>query len=85
MEGRPGAAGLAACGVAVEDIAKVLNHTYGPRVTAGYNAYSYDKEKRLALTRWERVLIAMLTDTDAGGTVVAFGKRGRVRREGATA
>ena len=32
------ATGLAAAGVAVEDIAKVLNHTYGPRVTAGYNA-----------------------------------------------
>jgi integrase len=54
------ATGLAECGIAVEDIAKVLNHTYGPRVTAGYNAYSYDKEKRLALTKWERRLRGIL-------------------------
>ena len=38
------ATNLAALAVAVEDIAKVLNHTYGPRVTAGYNAYGYDKK-----------------------------------------
>jgi integrase len=43
------ATGLAAAGVDVEDIARVLNHSYGPRVTAGYNAYAYDKEKRLAI------------------------------------
>jgi integrase len=54
------ATGLAAAGVGIEDIARVLNHTYGPRVTAGYNAYAYDKEKRLALLRWERALRAIL-------------------------
>ena len=43
---------LAKAGVAIEDISKVLNHTYGARVTAGYNAYAYDKERRLALTKW---------------------------------
>jgi integrase len=69
---------LAACGVAVEDIAKVLNHTYGPRVTAGYNAYSYDKERRLAITRWARQLTALLEGKNDAGTVVAFGRQGAV-------
>jgi integrase len=62
------ATGLAAAGVAIEDIAKILNHSYGPRVTAGYNAYAYDKEKRLAMGKWERRLKAIVepqTDTAA--------------------
>ncbi len=59
------ATGLAAAGVAIEDIAKVLNHSYGPRVTAGYNAYGYDKEKRLALGRWAQRLAAILESTDS--------------------
>jgi integrase len=54
------ATGLAECGVAIEDISKVLNHTYGPRVTAGYNQYAYDKEKRLAMTKWTRRLLAII-------------------------
>ncbi|MGE0450209.1 MAG: tyrosine-type recombinase/integrase [Vicinamibacterales bacterium] len=54
------ATGLAAAGVAIEDIAKVLNHTYGPRVTAGYNAYAYDREKRLAMGKWERRIRSIL-------------------------
>ena len=56
---------MAAAGVAVEDIAKVLNHSYGPRVTAGYNAYAYDREKRLALGKWERRLQAILEPAKA--------------------
>ncbi len=59
------ATGLAAAGVPVEDIAKVLNHSYGPRVTAGYNAYGYDREKRLALMKWERRLLVILEEEDA--------------------
>jgi integrase len=54
------ATGMAAAGVAVEDIAKVLNHSHGPRVTGGYNSYSYDKEKRLALGKWARRLQGIL-------------------------
>lgn len=67
------ASGLAAVGVAVEDIAKVLNHAYGPRVTAGYNAYQYDKEKRLALGKWARKLTAILEQKD-NSNVLTFGK-----------
>ncbi len=54
------ATGLAAAGVAVEDVPRVLNHAVGLRVTAGYNAYAYDKEKRLALAKWARRLAAIL-------------------------
>jgi integrase len=70
------ATGLAAAGVAVEDIAKVLNHTYGPRVTSGYNQYSYDKEKRLALTKWERRLRGIITQKNLDSPkVVPISKR----------
>lgn len=68
------ATGLAAAGVDVEDIARVLNHTYGPSVTAGYNAYGYDKEKRLALTKWTRRLTAILEEKE-GVKVVPFAAR----------
>jgi integrase len=63
------ATGLAACGVAIEDIAKVLNHGYGPRVTAGYNAYAYDREKRLALGKWARALTGTLEQKDIAKVV----------------
>ena len=69
------ATGLAECGVAVEDIAKVLNHTYGPRVTAGYNAYGYDKEKRLALTKWSRRLTGILEQQEPPTVVAMAGAR----------
>jgi integrase len=67
------ATGLAQSGVAIEDIAKVLNHTYGPRVTAGYNAYAYDRERRLALLKWGRTLAAILESKNATN-VVAFAR-----------
>ncbi len=72
------ATGLAASGVAVEDIARVLNHTHGPRVTQGYNAYLYDKEKRLALGKWARRLTGILEPPgQKTGTVVPMeGRRG---------
>jgi len=65
------ATGLAAAGVPVEDVARVLNHSYGPRVTASYNAYSYDREKRLALLKWAGLLDRILKGK-ARGTVVSI-------------
>ena len=45
-------------------------------MTAGYNAYGYDKEKRLALMKWERSLRAILENkTDATKKVVSIAKR----------
>lgn len=70
------ATGLAAAGVSVADIAHVLNHAIGLRVTAGYNAYAYDKEKRVALLKWERRLRAILdAKTSAAPVVVSIGGR----------
>jgi integrase len=69
------ATGLAEAGVKTEDIARTLNHAYGPRVTAGYNAYSYDKEKRTALLKWERRLKAILESKADNGKVVSIGAR----------
>jgi integrase len=66
------ATGLAAAGVAIEDIARVLNHTYGPRVTATYNAYAYDREKRLALTNWARKLAEIIDNTASDTAVLSF-------------
>lgn len=68
------ATGLAECGVAIENISKTLNHAYGPKVTAGYNAYAYDKEKRLALGKWARRLAAILDRQESRPTVVAFSR-----------
>jgi integrase len=43
------------------DIARVLNHSEGgPRVTQIYNRYQYDKEKRIALDVWARILTAII-------------------------
>ena len=58
--------------MAVEDIAKVLNHSYGPKVTGIYNAYRYDKERRLALTKWARRLEQILEGTSS--KVLSFEK-----------
>ena len=63
------ATGLARCGVAVETIARVLNLSYGPRVTAGYNAYRYDAEQQHALETWEHRLKATLDETEPGRVV----------------
>ncbi len=70
------ATGLAAAGVPVEHVSRVLNHAVGLRVTAGYNAYAYDREKRQALETWARKLTAILdTKRHAGATVVPIGRR----------
>ena len=69
------ATGLAAAGVATEDISKVLSHAAGPKVTAGYNAYSYDKERRSALMKWERRLRAILEEKNTSKKVVSIAKR----------
>lgn len=46
------ATGMAELGYSVETISRVINHAYGPRTTATYNAYAYDREKQDALTKW---------------------------------
>jgi integrase len=51
---------MADAGVPVEDISRVLNHAVGLRVTAGYNAYAYDREKREALELWATTLTGIV-------------------------
>ena len=66
------ATGLAELGITSEDISKVLNHAHGKRVTADYNAYDYDKERRRALTKWGRRLEAILAEPSS--KVLPFAK-----------
>jgi integrase len=51
---------MAAAGVPVEDISRVLNHAVGLRVTAGYIAHRHDAEKLAALTTWADVLSTII-------------------------
>lgn len=52
---------MAEAGISQTDIAKVLNHVEGgPRATHVYNRYQYDKEKRIALETWDRVLAGIV-------------------------
>jgi len=52
-------------------LSQVLNHTdSGPRATAVYDQYSYDREKRKALEAWGRHLDALLHGTTS--RVVTF-------------
>jgi len=46
------ATGMAAAGIPVEDVSRVLNHATGKRVTAGYIAHTFDREKQAALEVW---------------------------------
>lgn len=58
---RTAASEMAAAGIPRDTIAKVLNHVdRGARMTAVYDRYSYDPEKRVALETWARRLQAIL-------------------------
>ena len=64
---------MAEAGVTQADIDKVLNHAEGgPRASRVYNRYAYDKEKRIALETWERVLTAILEQKQDTSRVVSF-------------
>ena len=68
---------MASLGIAHSTLAHVLNQQEGgPRATAVYDRYNYDKEKRQALETWGRHLDAFLTGQTS--RVVPFsGKRPR--------
>ena len=68
---RTAATRMGAAGIAQADISKVLNHAEGgPRATHVYNRYAYDREKRIALETWERILTAILNKKPDTGAVV---------------
>ena len=69
---RTAATETAKIGVPEFVIARVLNHAESERkVTKVYVRYSYDKEKRRALERWERKLRSIIGQP-TGGKVVEF-------------
>lgn len=51
-------------GVSDEHAEAVLNHTK-PGIIGVYNKYSYDKEKKAALIKWEKFLITLLQPAQA--------------------
>ena len=56
---RTAASSMAQAGVARFDIARVLNHSDNS-VTAVYDRYSYEREKRVALQKWENKLLQVV-------------------------
>jgi integrase len=67
---RTAASGMAEAGIPCEHIAKVLNHVEGgPQATKVYDRYAYDREKRLALETWARVLAGILEGKSAAAVV----------------
>ena len=60
---------MAAAGVARLTLAKLLNHVESG-ITAVYDRYSYDAEKRVALDWWGTKLQAILDNNDS--TVLPF-------------
>jgi len=57
---------MAEIGVPRFDISKVLNHT-DQDVTAIYDHYAYDAEKKKALLKWGRRLQGILDEKKNGG------------------
>jgi integrase len=74
---RTAATKMAEAGISHSDIGKVLNHAEGgPRATAVYNRYQADREKRIALETWDRVLTGIiLTKKPAAGAVVPITRK----------
>jgi integrase len=70
------AGGMAQAGVAIDDVSRVLNHSVGLRVTAGYNAYAYDREKMIALSTWARRLASIIENNAVQASTVVVPFRG---------
>lgn len=66
--------GMASIGISKDDRAKVLNHV-DQTVTGIYDEHDYDKEKRLALTRWSRKLQAILEQQETAKVVEMVARR----------
>lgn len=58
---------MASLGVSPQVLSKVLNHKTsgeGSTITAIYNQYDYEKEKREALNRWNNQLVRILSNNE---------------------
>jgi integrase len=74
---RTAASGMAEAGVPREHIAHVLNHrsVTHASVTAIYDRYTYDREKRAALEAWSRRLFTAIGEGAPAGRVVSIAHR----------
>lgn len=59
------------CGISRFVLERVLNHT-DPSVTAVYDRYAYDREKRQALNAWAQVLEALTAGKAPRSNVVSY-------------
>lgn len=74
---RTAATRMAEAGIPESDISRVLNHVVaGSKTTRIYQRYEFDKEKRVALETWARVLTGILEEKDTEA-VLPFTKRQR--------
>ena len=48
-------------GISSNDVSKVLNHSDGTTIGRHYDHYSYDKEKKSALSKWSRRLDSIIS------------------------
>jgi integrase len=60
---RTAASVMASGGVPRFVISRILNHSEGKDITSVYDRYSYDAEKKAAMSFWNRVLIAILKES----------------------
>jgi len=65
---------MTSAGISRLTVSKILNHAEGG-VTAVYDRYSYDAEKRQALELWGRRLEAIIRVEEEPGNVVALKQR----------
>ena len=73
---RTAATRMASAGVPREHISRVLNHVEGgPRATRVYDRHSYDREKRIALETWARLLEEIIHETPKPATIVPLTRR----------
>ena len=63
---------LAALGVPEGKISRVLGHAQRGVTATVYNQYQYDDEKRRALNKWARELMALVSDKPGADVVVPF-------------
>lgn len=72
---RTAASHLASLKVPRLTIAKILNHV-DPDITAVYDRYSYDAEKKEALDIWGEKLASIISSEGAGSNVIMFDQTG---------
>ena len=75
---RTAASGMTSLGISRLTVSKILNHVES-HVTARYDRYGYDAEKRHALDAWGAHLEGLLSDEPASGKVVSLATAGERR------